>query len=488
MKNYFITLLIALQAIFFMNSCVDLEEVPEGSLTPVSFYKTTSDFEAAAIGNYKNLWGGWGGYDYFGWWALTAGAEDVWSPYGGMNEYDNFNFMRGTWNDDFWARFYLCLNNANTIITKLPNLEGVASVEKIKEFEGQAKFLRAYSYFNLVRTFGEVPIITSENQKDAENVGQSSVEEIYKLIVQDLKDAEVDLPFDMGTKGKANNMSAKLLLAKVYLTMAGWPIKDASMYELARDKADEVTGYELEPDFRDLWLVENRNTNSEFLWVFFGLSSIDGSHYHHAIRPGVEAGWSDITSEARFYYAFPEGYRKDVSFYTTFIDGSSWEDSDTGQPYIAKYRDGGPTACGMDDGVCANLQGDGFFPALRYADALLIYAEAANMAEGGPSAKALEAINKVRRRAMKLPVNEPNASVDLTSALSQSEFDSAVIAERNWEFAFEINRWYDLVRKEMVVEVNKDLHPNVKEYNRLIPKPINEVNDIEGLEQNEGYK
>ena len=96
----------------------------------------------------------------------------------------------------------------------------------------------------------------------------------------------------------------------------------------------------------------------------------------------------------------------------------------------------------------------------------MIYAEAANMAEGGPSAAALEAINMVRRRANNLDPNVPDATVDLTS-MSQAEFDDAVIAERAWELAFEGHRWFDLVRKEMVVEVNQALHPSVSETDRL---------------------
>src|SRR5690606_29476917 len=83
------------------------------------------------------------------------------------------------------------------------------------------------------------------------------------------------------------------------------------------------------------------------------------------------------------------------------------------------------------------------FPIIRYADVLLIYAEAANMAENGPSAAAYEAINKVRRRAFNLPVDTPDPSVDL-SGLTKEEFDAAVIQERNWELCFENDRWFDL--------------------------------------------
>src|SRR5690606_30174753 len=357
--------------------------------------------------------------------------------------------------------------------------------------EGQARFIRAFDYFQLTRYFGEIPIVTWENQKNADKVGQSTVNEIYAFIIEDLKIAEEKLQVSYSEKGKATKGAAKALLAKVYLTAAGWPIEDPSYYELARDKAKEVIDlgvYQLENDFRDLWLTANKTTNSEFIFTLHGSptrSWLEASHLHVATRPSVEKGWANTYSEARFYNAFPEGPRKDVSFHTEFNDGTNWQDVAPNQPFIAQYRDAGPEAATVVSDAIAN-DGEGFFVLLRYADVLLMYAEAANMAESGPSPEALEAINKVRRRAMGLDPNTPDAGVDLV-AMSQSDFDDAVIAERNWELAFENNRWFDLVRKKMVVEVNQAVFPNVSEHNRLFPKPALQVDLTEGLEQNPGY-
>ncbi len=106
------------------------------------------------------------------------------------------------------------------------------------------------------------------------------------------------------------------------------------------------------------------------------------------------------------------------------------------------------------------------------------------MAEGKPSTAALNAINQVRRRASG---NNQAIYPDLTTAMSQQAFDDAVIAERAWELAFENKRWFDLVRKELVVKANKDLYPAVSEKNMLVPKPQKEVDLIKGLKQNPGY-
>lgn len=498
MKKFITNILLLLAlAITGLTSCTDLDEQPEGLLSPQSFFNTEADFEAATVGVYRSLYGGWGNFDFIDSFVISSGAEDVTSrpPATTLKQYDEFRQSPSAGpHASMWNSLYRAVNNANAIVSNIDRLNDVVAQSKADELEGQARFLRALSYFYLVRWFGEVPIITSENQTESTTVGQSPVGDIYNIIVGDLAVAEQQLPVSFPEVGKATRGAAKALLAKVYLTMAGWPIEDASNYGLARDKAAElITGsltgtYDLERDFADLWKVSRKLDNWEWIFAFHGSSSSgEGSKHHHAIRPGNEGGWSDWFSESRFFNAFPDGYRKDVSFHTVFTDGTPWEDSEFGQPYVAKYRDAG-TPCGLNDAPCAGTQGDFITPVIRFADVLLIYAEAANMAESGPSVAALEAINMVRRRANNLDPNAQDPAVDLPSGMSQSDFDDAVIAERNWELAFENNRWFDLVRKKMVVEVNSGLYPHVTENHRLLPKPASEVQLIEGLEQNTGYE
>ncbi len=468
--------------------CVELDETPGGLLAPETFYTSADAFDAAVVGCYAPLYGGYSGYDTQ-WTALlgSVAAEDVST---GNNSIQELRFdPSSSVFKNAWKMYYSSLTNANAIISNIDNAKNVS--QTVLDFaEGQARFIRAFNYFHLTRYFGEIPIVTFENQQNADKVGQSSVADIYDFIVNDLTIAEEKLKASYDEKGFATKGAAKALLAKVYLTMATWPLEDASYYALARDKAKEVMEmgeYNLEPDFKDLWLEANKLTNSEFIFTLYGNSSGTSyaSHLHTATRPSVETGWSNTYSEERFFNVFPESYRKEISFHTVFNDGTNWKDVNPKQPFIAKYRDAGVVAATFDGDVIG-FDGDGFYVLLRYADVLLIYAEAANMAEGGPSADALEAINKVRRRAMKLDSDTPDASVDLAS-MSQADFDDAVIAERNWELAFENNRWFDLVRKKMVVEVNKDTYSWVTENNRLFPKPSSEVSLTEGLEQNSGY-
>ena len=490
MKKYIKSVIVVLLALLFHTACVELDENPQGLLSPETFYASESAFEAALVGAYQPLYSKYAGFDF--WTAVIpgAGAEDIKAVAASLRGFDEFNIDPNHWFlGQMWGIFYKTINNANALIGNLDKASGI-SKERIDGFEGQARFLRAFSYFYLTRYFGEVPIITFENQKDADKVGQSPVSAIYDFIIDDLKIAEEKLPVSFAEKGKANKGAAKALLAEVYLNKAGWPLKDAAAYALAKAKAKEVMnmGYNLEPDFAGLWLADNKLTNSEFIFALHGVSGKGwevGSHQHVASRPSVEGGWGDWFSEARFYNAFPDGYRKDVSFHTTFENGQSWEEVNPKEPFVAKYRDAGSNAAGMTGSVKSN-DGDGFTVLLRYADVLLIFAEASNKADGSPSNEAIEALNKVRRRANNLDVNTPDTSVDWPT-VGPADFDDAVIAERAWELAFEGKRWFDLVRREMVVEVNKDVHPNVKETNRLLPKPALEVTLTEGLEQNTGY-
>jgi len=495
MKNTIIKYLQITLVFAFMlfSACTDnLIEKPVSIISGANYYNSDAEFDAAINGALHAHFSDWAGYDFNGPHLLCMGGEDYTSrptdPV--LMAYDECN-VRSTAPavTDIWNHFYISINLCNAIVSKAPDAVDVSEENK-KIYEAQARFIRAFDYFYLTRWFGEIIIITTENQEDAENLVQSPVEDIYTLIIEDLKIAEQYLPLEFSGKALPTKGAAKALLAEVYLNMAGWPLKDLPKYALARDKAKEVIDmnhYSLMPNFGDLWLADNKFSNPEFLFFFNGNNTdwAFGSHQHQSQRPGEEGGWNDIMAEPRFYNAFPDGPRKDYSFWTVFADDAQthWENSRIGKPYIAKYRDAGVGAS-RDQGIVNSWNGDGFVPTNRYAEVLLTYAEAANMADGGPSTAATDAINEVRRRAGGY---DQDVYADLPYGMSQAEFDKAVIAERGWELAFECKRWFDLVRKEMVVEVNKPLFPNITTDNMLLPKPITEVELIEGLDQNKGY-
>lgn len=262
--------------------------------------------------------------------------------------------------------------------------------------------------------------------------------------------------------------------------MAGFPLNQTELYASARDKAAEVMGkYNLVKPFINLWKFENRYTNPEFILALYASSDNGtGGYVNRAVRPTVEGGWADWTSDKRFFEEYPKGARCDGTFYLTFNDGSSWQQADIAEPYVGKLRDGGPKSGGYYGNSVANLA-DGFYCLLRYADVLLVYAEAANKAEGAPSTEAYNAINEVRSR----------AGLDKLSGLSPEAFDKAVLDERNYELAFECNRWFDMCRRHIVAEVVKKYYPtaNITDNNYLLPKPNDQLAIMRGVTQNPGY-
>lgn len=472
-----------------LGGCVSLDEDLTGQPTSDKFFGTEKDFNGIIAGAYAPLCQIYGSDAPY---VATAGAEDInvsnvvrWRGFEYANIQNVSNPDEVT--DVLWNNSYSSISSCNTLIrlvadnTKLP-------AETLAPYAGEAYFLRALNYFNMVRWFGEIPVLTEENQSNAASEPQVAIGKVYERIVSDLQSAESMLPRVQADASRPNRYAAKALLAKVWLTMAGWPLNMSDCYAKARDKAHEVMtdgvadcGYELRPRFLDLWLFENRYANKEFIFALYASSDNGtGGYINRAVRPTVEGGWADWTSDERFLSAFPKGDDSRVkgTFYLDFNDGSTWREADVAQPYCAKLRDGGPKAGGFNGNSVANLA-DGFYCMLRYADVLLVYAEAANKADGSPSATAYKAVNDVRGR----------AGLQALKDLSTEAFDAAVLDERNWELAFECNRWFDLCRRHKVADVIKAYYPDivVTDNNYLLPKPNDQLAIMTGVKQNNGY-
>lgn len=466
-------------------SCNALDEDLTGQPTTDKFFNTTTDFNSFITGAYTPLYSIYGSDAPY---VVTAGGEDVnvncvvrWRGFENANVNSVSNPDEVT--DVLWNNSYSSISACNTLISL------VASNDKLPEEElipiaGQAHFIRAFNYFNMVRWFGEIPILTEENQADASQIVQSPISEIYDFIVSDLIEAETKLPSSTEDPSKPSSIAASALLSKVYLTMAGHPLNRKDLYESARDKALLVmnNGYNdssLTQDFLDLWLFDNRYKHSEFIFVLYASSDNgSGGYINRAIRPSAEGGWADWTSDSRFLETFPSGPRRDGTFYLTFNDGSTWQQSDVAEPYVGKLRDGGPKSGGYYGSSVANLA-DGFYCMLRAADIMLIFAEASNMVEGAPSNLAYNAINAVRSR----------AGLEPLEGLTFDQFDKAVLDERNWELAFECNRWFDMCRRHIVSEVIKSYYPEITitDNNYIMPKPNDQLAIMLGVTQNPGY-
>jgi len=483
-----------------LGGCNFLEEEDAYLLSPDNYFSTQQELDATIYPIYTYIYkdnsrlSGLSGRG----WGLNCGADDITSTRGlnkqRLLEFDDFEVS--TENNDLemvWKALYRGIGAANNVLNNLDRIQEIPMSDELKEDRiAEVRFMRAFAYFNLVRYWGEVPIVKElMNGGDAQNVTKSSVEEVYEFILADALEAEKTLPATQAEKGRPTLGAVKTLISYVYLHMAGWPLeKGAEYYQKAADKAKEVIdagNYQLENDFSTLWTYEDRLSESEHIFAFytdFASNRNYGSFGNKAFRGKDEGGWREVLVEKEFARNYPNDNRKEWTIYETIKYDKkgnlmpeskwfSWENSVEAHPFIAKFRDIGGATWKEATSNC-------LFPIFRYADVLLIYAEASNLAKGSPSAEAYAALWEVQDRAY---LGSEVESQKLAAGAGKEEFDAVVLQERAWEFAFEMKRWHDLVRRKMVKEANmnhaderSDFDPStITEDKYLFPIPARDI-------------
>ena len=399
-----------------------------------------------------------------------------------------------------WAAFYKAIFSANNMLALIDENDKLGP-EETNIYVGEAKFIRALMYFYIVRLWGDAPAIT-DPQGTADINGNSqmprtSAKEIYeKIIIPDLEDAENLLS---GVSRDNNNQAptiwaAKIALADVYLNMAGWPLKEEQYYAKAASKALEVVDqspHRLMPEYKSLWLKTSSTDRTEHIFAFNHSLAYLPSQYAISYLGTEEGGWCDYCADPVFFSNYPDDKRKEFNFVVETVNAKTnekitWANFQTKAPYIRKYRNyGGCAEYGIEgEKSKSSSLSEGITPIYRYADALLFYAEASCKAEGTPSAKAYECLNKVRDRAF-------GDQSHRLAGLSKEAFEKAVFDEFGWENAFEFKRWFQLVRTEMVDEMlakNTDLQArvNVNKQNYLFPVPVRQT-ELRNWKNNPGY-
>jgi len=444
-------------AMFLLGACSrQLTEDPKGLVAGTAALSNMAGLEAALTGAYGSLMVPWeSGFTTVSQIAMTMGADDL-TTHPGSNkeefrEFDRFNVSSlNSRMTPIWLGCYKTIQSTTNIINNYDAVQD-GTEEEVHEIVGEAYFLRALCYYWLTRLWGAVPVIpTEEYSPDLLELQKSEPATVYRLIEEDLAMAEQWVSNEKRDPGRPNKGAVKALLADVYLTEAGWPLKDASKYALAAAKAKEVIdnkgayGFDLYQDgFQQIFA--GGTVEDVFTLFTRGQWSTYNSFYGLSTMPENEGGWSDFFPELRFFHDFPAGPRKDATFSTEFVvDGDTipWQQVSTKHPYYKKFRiqSGNPYTYMSNNPVIM----------IRYAHVLLIYAEAQARATGAPNAEAYTAINAVRHRA---------GLDDLQPGLSGAAFADSVVAERSWEFAGEWNRWFDLVRLEQVAAANASKDP-----------------------------
>ncbi len=388
---------------------------------------------------------------------VEQSAEYSYSKLGLFNDValNNFSNISESFNGIIWTTFYEAIGRTNFIISSM--LQNTVLPEDLKKRAiAEASFIRAICYYNMVRTWGSIPLrITPVANADEVDLAKSSIEEIYDQIIQDFKTAEADLPQSVPANkaGRATQGAAKLALADVYLTLG--------QYELAKTKAKEVIdnkalyGYDLEPSLEKLYSPVAPTNVEEVFAIKFTQSTNQGS-FLPTYAADERAAHAGLAARGLAY----------MHTYNTVPLISEWDENDLRKSfnlYSEVVIDGQTVPANIPVAASNNIKGDFFFGKykdpdapeetaggndfylLRYADALLIFAEAENQING-PTAEAYNAINMIRRRGYGVPVDVASTVADLPTGLTKNEFDDLVFRERGYEFFFECKRWFDLKR------------------------------------------
>ncbi len=456
-------------------ACEDnLAEQPFSFITDQNFYKSERDAQSGLNAVYDIL----RERSYYGEsvirllevnsdYVVPFALVSVYSIESDANTFSSANTLIRDW----WRTIYRGVNRANSVIKRVPQVPGMSDTGKTRAV-AEAKFLRALFYFDLVRSFGPVPLVTEPTENlDNLRPERQAITAVYTQIETDLKDAIAGLPvsYTGADIGRATSGAAKAMLAKVYLTNKKW----AEAAQLSGEVVKSNT-YSLFADYRDTFRPETKNGREHLFSVQFSCVDLAfGSPYSSFLAidftyPIGQINQGNYFIAPAFATAFdPADARKAVSV----ISQRAGPD---GKVYQQRF--GLATDKFWDDKPCGRGEARNNWPLLRYADVLLMYAEALNEA-GGPTADAYGAINQVRTRA-KLPA---------LANLNQSQFRDAVAMERAFELSFEGHRRWDLLRTGKYQQAMQAAGVKTSPQYELFPIPLEERDVNPNLTQNTGF-
>lgn len=489
-KKILLGCLFAASVLTTTTSCSDfLDEDPKGQMSEANVFKSQADLDASIHTIYEKLnqtqsWTNpmypqWQGDD------MTANPSSNKQAVAALDVFSSDGENKGV--KDAWSQHFALIKACNWVIenaSKTPT-----SQEEINIALGNAHFWRAYAYFYMVRIFGPLPMVVTTDPS-ATNVAPSSVEEIYNLIVEDLKKAEGWLPTSYsqaprnhdGVDAWVTKQATQATLTAVYMAMAGYPLnKGKEYYALAAAKAKEVIdnngtyGFYNDPVWNHVYSMGHNYNKETILGIDNNWNS--GSWDHDSQLTSCcrfeglgDGGWGDAWGEIAFWKRYPEGPRKDAVYApkitfqkdATITKVCNWWDLDAeGKPVVEAYHPMFAIYTVNCDGD--NLAKEKFAPynylepnytnmtngrrhrLIRYAEVLLWYAESAARS-GGDLAKAKEYLREVRKRAVN-DVENVTLSDGTKVAIANMTADQlaeACYIEHGWEVA---GQWTQMVTR-----------------------------------------
>ncbi|MCC5925568.1 MAG: RagB/SusD family nutrient uptake outer membrane protein [Bacteroidetes bacterium] len=355
---------------------------------------------------------------------------------------------------DMYRDHYVLINRANVILDRI---DGVQMNQTQRDhIRGQALFLRSLAYYNLSLAFANVPLILTEITDINQRITQSNRNAILQQVALDLATAEGLLPdaYPAGQLGRATKGAAASLLGKVHLTLGNNSEAETVLRRVL------TMGYSLVTDYADLWGVGNSNNSESIFEVQYRSGGLGtGSPFTNYFSPspllqnGLGNARNRPTEEMWAAYE-PGDSRRDVSMALTYVNPNT--NAVVEARHILKYR----------SEPFQNNDSDINWPVIRYADVLLMLAEAI-----GESPEAYGLINQVRNRAGLSPID----------ANTPGSFEDKLLQERRVELAFENHRWADLLRFNRAVPAMQELGLNAR---LLFPIPQREIDVTPGFQQN----
>jgi starch-binding outer membrane protein, SusD/RagB family len=484
MKNLIPAIIVVL--LLAASSCSKsfIDRQPAATVTTDALYKTDKDFSDALIGAYRGLQVVYANMWQFG----DLRGDDAWiqisnQPSSTAVDLFSINSSDALLNTT-WSNYYVVINRVNNVLTKIADAD--ANVVKNKDrYIGEAKFIRALAYFDLVRIFGDVQLVTDvPTVEEVKAIPRTPVAKVYSdLIISDFQDAAAKLPISYtGTEvGRATNGAAKALLGRVYLTVKDFVKAEAVLTELTK----APYSYGLLPNFTDLFDYTKNEHHREYIFEIEyeeGLGGL-GSNFTNAFMPNVPAMLN--------YYGIKGGFNESLSITTQFVNlwqtgdkrkditvqcCGKWTNPTTGE--VITFSPTTSQSFTMKYVTPVNTLNDSRanWKVVRYGDVLLMLAEALN--ENGKTNEALAPLNLIRKR----------AGVPEYAGIPQAETRDKIALERRFELAFEGQRWFDLVRTGKALG---SLTPvGMKDYMTVFPVPLSQVqvmSDPALFPQNPGY-
>ena len=501
MKNATLkTTVLAVAMLSGLSSCKKdfLDQTPNNAITDANFYQTELDAIKAVNSIYTPAMGLYNGA---AWQLLDVMSDDSDKGGGGANDgvdvYELDNFTLNSFNPmvaNYYGQCYQGIQRACIALEKVPEVKDMSENMR-KRCLGEAHFLRGYYYFMLVRLFGDVPLYTkSISLPDAYKIARSPKALVYETIIKDLEAARDLLPltrYSGEDAGRVNSWAARGMLASVYLTLG----KDS--YAKAAEEAVAVINsgvYSLNPVYGDNFSIYKENgpeslfeiqyRNAGQSWSFYGQGSVLNCWMAPRAQNIVQSSGYGFNVPTQDFVAQYErnnagnilDKRRAASIwmpgdkYKTYTQPASLEGSPNGfnvRKYFVSADEVNADAGGWS---CA-----GNVPVMRYSEVLLIAAEALGSGSG------VIYLNQVRSRAG-LPA--------ISSGLDEASYRSTIYKERRIELAFEMHRWFDLLRHpetDYMLKVMNAAGKNAQKRHYLMPIPQNERDKNPNLTQNEGY-